>query len=58
MVQEQQKKIEEVMTTSKNLINNMTAVPQNPESNGDKTGEKPNRQKKEVMQPMQMLGVP
>ena len=59
MVQEKQKKIEELMTTRKNLINKMTGAPQNTESNGYKTWEKPNRQrKKEMVQPLQKLGVP
>ena len=44
VVQEQQKKIEELMTTHKNLLNKMTWTPQNPDSNGTKSKGKPTRE--------------
>ena len=48
MVQEQQKNIEELMITSKNLIK-MTATPRNPDNNGIKSGDEPTRQGKKKM---------
>ena len=46
MVQEQQKKIEELMNMSKNLIDTITSVPQNTDTNRSKRGDKLHKQGK------------
>ena len=46
IVHEQQKKIEELMITSKNIINKMTGTPQHPDNNDTQLGDELTRQRK------------
>ena len=54
------RKIKELMTTSKNLIDQMTGATQREKMNGSKTGGKMLKRckKKEMVQQLQMLGMP